>query len=95
MENIKGMKTCSVCRRDFPLLIEEHYVARGNEPGGISKALSGDETPLYDAIDCPYCGCQNTLQPRKRIYTFEDCPCDYGICDECDCGKGENSDGAE
>lgn len=89
MDKVKGMTTCKVCGRDFPLIEEEHYVARGNEPGGISKALSGEETSLYDVIDCPHCGCQNTLQPRKRIYTFDDCPCDYGICDECDFIKEE------
>lgn len=69
MENkksIPGMKTCTVCGRDFPLLIENRYTARGEIKTGLSALTGGVEEDLFDAIDCPYCGCQNILQTRKR-----------------------------
>lgn len=63
---MKGMTTCKICGRDFPLLAEEHYVARGIEKKGVIPALSGqDEAAQYDAFDCPHCGCQNIMQERK------------------------------
>lgn len=69
MENkksIPGMRTCCVCGRDFPLLIENRYTARGNEKTGIAALTGGVEEDLFDAMDCPHCGCQNILQTRKR-----------------------------
>lgn len=80
----KGMRTCSVCNRDFALIVEEHYVAR--EPGrtGLSAIAGGEEPKLWDAFDCPYCGCQNRVHPRARM--VDDCGRDlpwFG-CGECD-----------
>lgn len=63
---IPGMYTCCVCGRDFPLVWEEQYVARNETPTGLAVLAGGSEPALYDAIDCPHCGCQNILQPRKR-----------------------------
>ena len=65
---MKGMTTCKICGRDFPLIAEERYTVRDNEKSGISIAFSGSETGLYDAFDCPHCGCQNIMQERKRMY---------------------------
>lgn len=63
---MKGMTTCKICGRDFPLLAEEHYVARGTEKKGIVAAFSVQEEAIqYDAFDCPHCGCQNVMQERK------------------------------
>ena len=62
----KGLMTCIVCGRDFALIEEEHYVARDNEQKGIVNAIADKEGKLYDAFDCPHCGCQNILQERKR-----------------------------
>lgn len=83
---MKGMTTCKVCGRDFALMIEEHYVARDLEKKGVLSALSGEvESGEYDAFDCPHCGCQNIMQSRKpALYYKGECPCEYGICDECD-----------
>lgn len=75
----KGMTTCKVCGRDFALISEDHYVARDTEKTGVITALNGQEAVRYDAFDCPHCGCQNVIQERKQ----ETCPCDFGICDEC------------
>ena len=80
MEKIKGMTTCKVCGRDFPLMHEEHHIVRDTEISGVVAAFSSHEAPMYDAFDCPHCGCQNVMQSRKREY----CPCDYDICDECE-----------
>lgn len=63
---MKGMTTCIVCGRDFPLMAEEHYVARDGEKKGVIAALSVQEEGVqYDAFDCPHCGCQNIMQSRK------------------------------
>ena len=62
---MKGMTTCKVCGRDFPLMAEEHYVVRDCEKKGVVAALSVQEGIQYDAFDCPHCGCQNVMQVRK------------------------------
>lgn len=83
MENnkkIPGMKTCSVCGRDFPLLAENRYTARNNTLSGLAALTGGSEEGLFDAVDCPHCGCQNILNQRKREYV-EECGC-CGCCDE-------------
>lgn len=70
---VKGMRTCQVCGRDFPLIAEEAYVARDVERSGITAAIVGEvESAWYDAIDCPHCRCQNVLQERKRPLTPKD-----------------------
>lgn len=65
---IPGMYTCCVCGRDFPLVWEERYVARNETPTGLAALAGNSEPTLYDAIDCPYCGCQNILQVRRRVW---------------------------
>lgn len=65
---MKGMITCKICERDFPLIAEERYTVRDNEKSGVIVSLSGSESVLYDAFDCPHCGCQNVVQERKRLY---------------------------
>ena len=62
---------CNVCGRDFELLKSLHYISRNGEVvlSGLS-ALAGskeDESTIYDSFDCPFCGCQNIIQERKRI----------------------------
>lgn len=79
MAEIKGMTTCKICGRSFPLIWEDHYIAKDPTPTGLVGLAGGTIYP-YDAIDCPNCGCQNVLQRRKPFA----CPCEYGICDECE-----------
>ena len=83
---MKGMTTCKVCGRDFALIVEEHYVARDLEKKGVIPALNDTvESGEYDAFECPHCGCQNIMQGRKpTLFHKGECPCDFGICDECD-----------
>ena len=70
---MKGMATCKICGRDFALIAEENYAVRDNEKSGIAVAFGGSESTLYDAFDCPHCGCQNIMQERKRVYNpFKD-----------------------
>lgn len=89
LNNIKGMATCVVCGRDFPLIVEEHYVARNVDKKGLIPALSGQEEAVqFDAFDCPHCGCQNIMQERKQEF----CPCDFGICDECNDEEDEEEE---
>lgn len=63
---------CKVCGEDFLLTILGHYIARDEEVTGFTQTLvRHDETTLYDAFDCPMCGCQNIMQKRKRAYGTE------------------------
>ena len=69
---IKIMK-CKVCGCDFPPVHEKHYVARDNEKVGLTAAFqSNGESTLYDAFDCPMCGCQVIAQERKRDFVHFD-----------------------
>lgn len=98
MENkIKGMTTCKICGRDFPLIIEDHYTAKEPDPTGLA-ALGGVPRKLFDAFDCPHCGCQNVMQQRYPLSDImgsdyimmkqsDDCSCDN--CPGCDKGQEE------
>lgn len=89
---VKAIRECEVCGRMFPLIAEEHYIAADPKVvGAIAGLVSTDKANQYDAFDCPHCGCQNVIQPRKPEY----CPCDYDICDECCCDEEEDEDAPE
>ena len=63
---MKGMTTCKVCERDFPLIVEDHYVAQDPQKvGAIANLINVDRAFEFDAFDCPHCGCQNIMQNRK------------------------------
>ena len=66
---MQGIFTCKVCERDFALIVEKHYIARDvMRIGGVTATLTGQtESEIYDAFDCPHCGCQNIIQKRKLI----------------------------
>lgn len=64
---VKGAWTCKICGRDFPLIFEEHYTARNISMTGLAAAIASQSEPaIYDAFDCPHCGCQNITQERRR-----------------------------
>lgn len=68
-----GLITCKVCGREFTLSAINHYVARDSEKTGIVVAFSGqNEATLWDAFNCPYCGCQCITQERKRVYSINE-----------------------
>ena len=82
---MKGMTTCKVCGRDFPLMAEEHYVARDGEKKGVIAAFSvQEEGAWYDAFDCPHCGCQNIMQGRK-----------FTVCEDEEIEEEMDHDGCE
>ena len=63
---MKGMTTCRICERDFPLIAEEHYIAQDPEKvGALANLINTDRAFEFDAFDCPHCGCQNIMQGRK------------------------------
>lgn len=82
---IKGMYTCDVCGRDFPLIAEERYTVRGAEKSGLATAISFEEADRYDAFDCPHCGCQNIVNLQMRELEPEDA----GGHEERGCCEGE------
>ena len=64
------MLKCKVCGKEFEANLERHYVARDIGKTVLAAAFgNNDEENLYDAFDCPYCGCQFVVQGRKRLYT--------------------------
>lgn len=65
------MLKCKICGREFDPIgtgLTKHYVARDNTRSGLVVAVSSDEPRLFDAFDCPYCGCQFVAQERKRAF---------------------------
>lgn len=69
------MLECKVCGTKFNAVIERHYLARDNGKSGLAAAFGPtDEKNLYDAFDCPMCGCQVIAKERKRYcipFTFD------------------------
>lgn len=71
---MKGMTTCKVCGREFPLMIEEHYIAHDSQRIGVlANLVNTDKAIEHDAFDCPHCGCQNVMQVRKSLWVPEKC----------------------
>lgn len=68
----KGMTTCKVCGRDFALIAEEHYIAKDPQKGGFAASITGEAVYMYDAFNCPHCGCQYIAQPRKASAELDD-----------------------
>ena len=82
---------CKVCDCEFIPQVKGHYIARTDGKTGVVAVFqSNDETGLFDAFDCPQCGCQVIAQERKRsiINTIKND--EYkDECDECDEGYQE------
>lgn len=66
------MYKCKVCEKEFELKIETHYVCRDNQPTGLSVLVGSKEYNIYDAFNCPFCGCQNVVNQRKRTLRYEE-----------------------
>ena len=63
------MLECNICGCKFNALTEKHYVARDNGKTGFTAVMGPtSEEKIYDAFDCPQCGCQCIPQERKRDY---------------------------
>ena len=64
--NINNIKTCPVCEAKIKLDTDSHYIARDDTGTGFAMLAGGQEPQLWDAVDCPECGCQVILGKRKR-----------------------------
>lgn len=52
---------CKICNKKFELLKENRYMVTNENLKEISKiGLSN----VFEAFDCPYCGCQNIVGNR-------------------------------
>lgn len=60
------MLKCKICGTEFQAVKANHYIGRDNGKTGLSIALVNEEEKLFDAFDCPHCGCQLIVQERKR-----------------------------
>ena len=69
------MLECNVCGARFRPLARQRYTARDNAVMGAVAALSCHEEVLFDAFDCPICGCQIVAQERKRSEVGMACDC--------------------
>lgn len=64
---------CGICGKEFELSVTKHYISRDEEIQrcdivGIVGNNTDKESKLYDAFDCPFCGCQVIAQERKRVW---------------------------
>lgn len=76
---------CKVCGAKFPALRERRYTVRDETATGLAAAVGKtSEEKMYDAFDCPTCGCQLVVQERKRGY----CEVTRNCC-------GEETDGTD
>ena len=83
------MLKCKICGTEFPAIEEKHNIARGNNRTGAVVVLSKDEEKIYDAYDCPMCGCQIIAQERKRNFEPNNI-CDFSD-DECEESEDDNA----
>lgn len=59
---------CKVCEYEFDAVRSGHYIVRDEGKSGLAALSGGVESKIYDAFDCPVCGCQVVAQERKRAY---------------------------
>ena len=62
------MLKCKVCGKEFEAVKENHYIAREGIKTGALANLASNEEKIFDAFDCPYCGCQYIAGERKRSF---------------------------
>lgn len=62
------MMECKVGECKFVPRLESHYICRDNDVTGLSTINKKVEAKMYDAFDCPNCGCQVIAQERKRVF---------------------------
>jgi len=63
--------TCKVCGYVFELTKKRHYIAREKTELFLLPSNKMEPT-LYDAFDCPNCGCQYIANERKRVFSKGD-----------------------
>ena len=83
-----GMHKCTVCSRVFELRKENRYIAEAKKTTSLLMLATGTDSVLYDTVDCPYCGCQQILHARERVFVEEasivDCEGEpEELCEKC------------
>ena len=62
---------CNVC--DYKFYLNKEMVRKVSESNSLFDNLSGNQTIIYNATDCPKCGCQIILWPiLKEIKEMSD-----------------------
>ena len=56
---------CKVCEKEFELLKKNKYIVNV-ELTALQRAFGMVSDKVYEAFDCPYCGCQNLVNERKE-----------------------------
>lgn len=54
---------CKICGKRFKLIKENRYLA--TEETGVLAALT-KPSKIFEAFDCPRCGCQNIVNIREE-----------------------------
>lgn len=55
---------CKVCGKRFEALKENKYlVVKSN---GLTGAINNNAETMFEAFDCPKCGCQHIANVRER-----------------------------
>lgn len=66
-ETKEKIVVCSVCGAKLELNKLYHYIARDDGVTGVTTVFTKEqEETIYDAFDCPVCGCQYIAKERKR-----------------------------
>lgn len=70
--------TCKVCGYVFELTKKRHYIAREKTELFLLPSNKMEPT-LYDAFDCPNCGCQYIAKEKQseRLYKNDTGRSDY------------------
>lgn len=86
---------CFVCGSDFVLNATDKYIV--NVPASaVSKAFLGANDKIFEAFDCPHCGCQNLVNERfgaEELPVIEDdLSIEEHIHGGCNCSCGSHTD---
>ena len=52
---------CKICNKEFELLKENRYMVTN---GNLKEISKNGLSCVFEAFDCPYCGCQNIVGNR-------------------------------
>lgn len=77
MSEIKRCK-CQVCGNAFAMVSERRYTVREDKVTGLTNIAEHKEEKMYDAFDCPECGCQNLVNERLRKEEFKNVQANKG-----------------
>lgn len=56
---------CKICGKRMKLKAENRQEIKKNKSLGECLTKSGSSMQIYEAFDCPHCGCQNIVNIRE------------------------------